>query len=162
MAQQDPPIAAGVPDGIPDGIPGGLTLALDAGADTALRAELGRRINAFHARTVPLDGHRFALSLRDGAGTLAGGLSGVVGWGWLFVEALWVDEARRGQGCGRVLLAAAERHAALAGCGWAWLDTFQAPGFYRRQGYAVFAALPDYPPGQARVFLKKKLAPAPD
>jgi hypothetical protein len=41
-----------------------------------------------------------------------------------------------------------------------WLDSFsfQAPGFYRRLGYAEFGVVEDYPPGHTRHFLKKRLA----
>jgi ribosomal protein S18 acetylase RimI-like enzyme len=40
-----------------------------------------------------------------------------------------------------------------------WLDTysFQAPGFYRKLGYEEVGRIPDYPPGQARIFLAKRL-----
>ncbi len=90
-----------------------------------------------------------------------GGLSGVLSWGWLFVDALWVDAAARSRGAGRTLMARAERHAVEAGCHAAWLDTFQAKGFYEAIGYTVFGALEDYPAGQTRYFLRKRLAPSP-
>jgi len=134
-----------------------LTLDLDPPAD--FRAELGRRINAFHARTVPFQSRRFALRLENPPGQLAGGLSGVISWGWLFVDALWVDEAARGQGAGRTLMARAEAHAAAEGCHAVWLDTFQARGFYEAIGYTVFGALEAYPEGQTRYFLCKRLVP---
>jgi GNAT superfamily N-acetyltransferase len=133
-----------------------LTLDLDPPAD--FRADLGRRINAFHAQTVPFQSRRFALRLENPEGQLIGGLSGVISWGWLFVDALWVDEAARGQGAGRTLMARAEAHAAAEGCHAAWLDTFQARGFYEAIGYSVFGALEDYPAGQTRYFLRKRLS----
>jgi predicted PurR-regulated permease PerM len=52
---------------------------------------------------------------------------GLLAWGWLFIEAVWVDPARRGTGAGRALLDAAERHAAAAGCHAAWLDDVTLP-----------------------------------
>lgn len=63
-------------------------------------------------------------------------------------------------GCARVLLAEAERRALAFGCHWAWIDTFsfQAPELYKKLGYGEFARLDDYPPGHARIFLKKQLA----
>jgi hypothetical protein len=41
--------------------------------------------------------------LRDEHGTLVGGLTGRLRWGWLYIEALWVADHLRGQGhdCGR-------------------------------------------------------------
>ena len=78
-----------------------LRLTLDTEPPSAFRAELGQRINAFHAETVPGQSSRFALRLHDPQGRLVGGLSGVLTWGWLFIEALWVDPTVRGQGAGR-------------------------------------------------------------
>jgi len=78
-------------------------------------------------------------------------------WGWLFVEALWVGEALRGRGIGRALMAGAEDFARAKDCHSAWLDTFQAVGFYTRLGYERFGVLEDYPPGQSRHFLRKRL-----
>jgi ribosomal protein S18 acetylase RimI-like enzyme len=82
----------------------------------------------------------------------------VIGWEWLFVDNLWVHDDLRGQGHGRDLLARAERRALEHGCHSAWLDTFQALGFYEKCGYSVFGTLEDYPPGQTRYFLRKRLA----
>ena len=137
--------------------PAGLAMTLDADPDLGFRAELGRRINAFHGETVPHAAQRFGIALRDGQGRLLAGLSGVMSWGWLFVEAVWVDAALRGSGAGRRLMARAEAHARAAGCHSAWLDTFQAEGFYLALGYERFGLLEDYPAGQRRAFLRKRL-----
>ncbi|WP_217362883.1 N-acetyltransferase [Roseicella sp. DB1501] len=139
-------------------LPEGIRMVFDPAPPAGFRAELGQRINAFHAETVPHRADRFGLRLEDAAGELVGGFIGVLSWGWLFVEAVWVDPARRGLGAGRALMAAAERHAASAGCHSAWLDSFQARDFYETLGYAVFGALEDYPAGQTRWFLRKRLA----
>ena len=141
--------------------PAELSLSFDAAPAPEIRGTLGQAINAFHARTVPQDSRRFALLLRDKGDELAAGLSGVLSWQWLFVEALWVGDAWRGRGLGRGLLARAEAHAAAEGCHSAWLDTFQARAFYLGQGYQPFGVLEDYPPGQSRSFLRKRLPGAP-
>ncbi|HEY0291744.1 MAG TPA: GNAT family N-acetyltransferase [Hansschlegelia sp.] len=77
---------------------------------------------------------------RDAQGAVIGGLHGVVQWTWLYVNWLWVEDAARGAGLGSALLRRAERAAAEKGCVNAFLYTlsFQAPDFYRRQGYEVF------------------------
>ena len=134
-----------------------LTLDIDPPPD--FRAELGRRINGFHGETVPFASRRFTVRLDGVDGALVGGLSGVISWGWLFVDALWVDAAARGQGVGRALLARAEAYAAEQGCHDVWLDTFQARGFYEALGYAVFGALEAYPEGQTRHFMRKRILP---
>ena len=127
--------------------------------DPALRAELARQIHAFHGHSVPHEARRFGLALRDEGGGLLAGLTGVMSWGWLFIEAVWVTDALRGSGTGRRLMARAEAHAREQGCHSAWLDTFQAEGFYRALGYERFGVLEGYPGGQSRAFLRKRLAP---
>ncbi len=141
--------------------PAGLHLTFDADPSIETRRALGAAINAFNARAAPLVVERFALLLRDDAGALAAGLSGVLYWGWMFVDGLWVGEGWRGGGLGRALMARAEDHARARHCHAAWLDTFQARGFYEKLGYESFGVLDDYPPGQSRHFLRKRLRPAP-
>ncbi|WP_240203948.1 GNAT family N-acetyltransferase [Streptomyces actuosus] len=111
----------------------------------ALRAERDR----------PL--HLWAL---DDTDTLAAGLVGHTWATWLHVTYLWVDERHRGEGLGSRLLAAAERLAREEhGCRNARLETwdFQAPDFYRKQGYEVVGVIPDYPPGITEYTLAKRL-----
>ncbi len=88
-----------------------------------------------------------------------GGLWGRIGYNWLFIELLAVPEAARGQGLGRHLMEQAETIARQACCTGIWLDTyeFQARGFYEKLGYTLFGTLDDYPPGQRRFFLMKRL-----
>ena len=142
------------------GIPAELHLSCDAAPSIETRRSLGDAIDEFHARTVPQDAQRFALLLRDNDNRLVGGLSSLLSWQWLFVDALWVGDAWRRRGIGRALLTRAETYAVAAGCHSAWLDTFQARGFYLALGYRQFGVLNDYPPGQARHFLCKRLVPA--
>ncbi|HEX4924822.1 MAG TPA: GNAT family N-acetyltransferase [Bdellovibrionales bacterium] len=99
------------------------------------------------------------VTLKDGEGRMAGGLTGHTAWGWLFVKLFWVSETHRGQGLGTRLLEAAEREARARGCEHVWLDTFsfQARGFYEKHGYRIFGTLDDYPRGHRRHFLHKKL-----
>jgi GNAT superfamily N-acetyltransferase len=139
------------------GIPSELHLTLDPAPSIDTLRALGDGINAFHARTVPLDAQRFALLLHAQDGGLGGGLFGVLAWQWLFVQALWVDDAWRRRGIGRALLSRAEAHAMAARCHSVWLDTFQARDFYLALGYRDFGALEDYPQGQTRWFLRKRL-----
>jgi GNAT superfamily N-acetyltransferase len=141
-----------------NGIPAELHFTLDPTPSIGTLRAFGDAIDAFNARTVPLEAQRFALLLHDQDGGLAGGLFGVLAWQWLFVQALWVDDTWRGRGIGRELLTRAEAYAAAAGCHSVWLDTFQARGFYLALGYQEFGVLEDYPPGQTRWFLRKRLS----
>jgi GNAT superfamily N-acetyltransferase len=143
-----------------DDLPDGGVPRLDTDPPASFRAALGQAINAFHGQTVPLAAQRFGLALHAPDGRLLAGYSGVMSWGWLFTEALWVDASLRGQGAGRRLMARAEAHALAEGCHAAWLDTFQAEGFYLALGYERFGVLEDYPGSQQRAFLRKRLCRA--
>ncbi|WP_203731644.1 GNAT family N-acetyltransferase [Streptomyces sp. SID12501] len=108
-------------------------------------------------RELPL--HVWAL---DEGGSLAGGLVGHTWTTWLHVAYLWVDTPHRGSGLGSRLLAEAERTAhEERACTDARLETwdFQAPDFYRKQGYEVVCVIPDYPPGVTEYTLTKRLLP---
>ncbi|MEU1460249.1 N-acetyltransferase [Streptomyces sp. NPDC005727] len=107
-------------------------------------------------REVPL--HVWAL---DESGDLAAGLVGHTWATWLHVTYLWVDTRHRGAGLGSRLLSRAEHIARTdRACATARLETwdFQAPGFYRKQGYDVVCVIPDYPPGLTEYTLTKRLA----
>ena len=100
--------------------------------------------------------------VRDRESVVAG-LAGDTYSGWLFIRYLWVADALRGKGIGRKLMAGVEDRALERGCHSAWVDTFsfQAPGFYRKLGYEVFAEV-DWSPDHKRFFLRKRLAPGSD
>ncbi|MFD5818657.1 GNAT family N-acetyltransferase [Streptomyces sp. NPDC127038] len=108
-------------------------------------------------RELPL--HVWAL---DEDGELAGGLAGHTWTAWLHVTYLWVDDRHRGAGLGTRLLAEAERAATGRGCTAARVETwdFQAPDFYRKQGYEVVSVIPDYPPGITEYTLTKHFSPS--
>jgi len=100
-----------------------------------------------------------AIFIDDEAGALKGGLYGQTGWGWLYVQWLWLDQDARGQGMAGQLLAKAEVEARARGCHSAHIDTFNplALKVYLRAGYEVFGVLEDFPQGRTRSFLKKRL-----
>lgn len=123
-------------------------------------------------RTVILDGLRaynmaaagmttrpIAVLIHDDDSQTVGGLTGRTGGGWLFIEYFWIPETMRRSGMGTALIRHAEEEAVARGCIGAWLDTFsfQAPGFYERQGYSVFGVLEEFPAGERRHFMRKRL-----
>jgi len=91
-------------------------------------------------------------------GRLIGGLNGGTAWSWLYISHLWVDETYRGQRLGSALMARAERLGREHGMLGAHLTTasFQARGFYEKQGYSVFGELKDMPPGETLFYLCKR------
>jgi GNAT superfamily N-acetyltransferase len=138
----------------------GLALTIHAADDHALRDQLIAGLDA----GLPDDIARFdrvplAVVLRDRERRLVGGLTGYSLFGWLVVELLWVEPARRGAGHGQRLLAAAEAEALRRGCHDGRVNTysFQAPGFYERCGYALAASLADSPRGHWRHSFVKAL-----
>jgi len=132
---------------------------LDQPDDAAWKA-VGGGIRDFNNSHAGEHGHRnicFLLRAQDGG--IAGGLIGETYWNWLYVNLLFVREELRGRGYGERLLERAEHEARRYGATDSYLDTFsfQAPDFYRKQGYRVFGELQNFPPGHQRYFMQKKL-----
>lgn len=94
---------------------------------------------------------------RDSASTPQGGLKGRTYYSWLFIDWLWLSPVARGHGIGMQLLMRAENAARERGCIGAYVDTFsfQAPSFYRQNGYEEFGRIDGLPPGHACIWLKK-------
>lgn len=105
------------------------------------------------------DGSNLCFVLKTGDGEIVGGVIGATYWGWLYVNLMWLREDLRGHGYGKELLTQAEEEARQRGATRSYLDTFsfQAPGFYQKQGYEIFGKLNDFPPGHQRYFLSKVL-----
>jgi GNAT superfamily N-acetyltransferase len=92
-------------------------------------------------------------------GEVLGGLAGRTSFGLLFVEPFFLPEKFRGNGLGSRVIALAEEEARQRGCTRAALFTltFQAPGFYLKQGYEIAARLDCAPPGATRMLMTKRL-----
>ena len=109
------------------------------------------------AEAGPGEWRLLAVTVRDAAGEIAGGLWGRHGYGFLFVELLAIGPARH-QGLGHKVMALAEAEARRRGLRGMWLDTwtFQAPDFYPKLGFVECGRIDDYPPGHARIFYVKR------
>lgn len=109
-------------------------------------------------QTGPLPFIPLTLLMRDDDDRVRGGIRGNIALLWLQVDHFWVDESLRGQGHGARLLVAAEDAARLHGAIGAQLttSTFQAAGFYQKQGYAEIGRLKDRPPGHDRIWMAKR------
>ena len=138
------------------------TLALTDAPEPHMRQAIATALIQFNNSRASQPEHYRSLVIivsNPDTGEILGGLWGATNFAHLHVDLLFVPELIRGTGLGRKILIGAEREAIIRGCRGAWLDTysFQARGFYERLGYTVFGMIDDYPPGQQRVFLYKKL-----
>lgn len=97
--------------------------------------------------------------LKDETGKIIGGITGNMFWHHLHIDFLWVDKSVRGRGFGSKLLRKMEEFAKGKDCRLIYLDTFsfQAPEFYKQNGYEVFGTLENHPKGFNQYFLQKRL-----
>jgi GNAT superfamily N-acetyltransferase len=102
---------------------------------------------------------RLCFAVLSSEEVIVGGVLGELYWDWLHIDLMWIPDELRGRGLGQRLLAAIEAEARRRGAKHAFLDTFsfQAPEFYRKQGYRLFGSLPGFPSGFERLFLTKAL-----
>jgi GNAT superfamily N-acetyltransferase len=113
----------------------------------------------FNAAQTGQPGQFITVFMRDDERQIAGGAHGWTAFGWLHIDVLWVKEGLRQKGLGRQLLEATETEAKRRGCKFAELETFsfQAPEFYKKNGYTVFAELEQVAGEHRWYFLKKNL-----
>jgi GNAT superfamily N-acetyltransferase len=129
-----------------------------AAEDVALIAD---GLDDFNVRESGTDDRRsIAVVVKDAATErVVGGLTGRTSLGLLFVDLFYLPPALRGSGIGSEVLRQAEAEGCRRGCrtGVVYTISFQAPGFYERNGWRVFGEVPCDPPGTSRVFLTKDL-----
>jgi len=121
---------------------------------------IGGGINDFNNQQVGDDhAKNLCFVIKNEKDEILGGVIGTTYWDWLSVELMWIREDLRGQGLGQRLLQMAEDVGRKRGAKQALLDTFsfQAPGFYKKNGYKVFGQLDDFPQGHQRYFMTKAL-----
>ena len=102
---------------------------------------------------------RFVFTARDAQGRLAGAAVVWVYWDYAYLDNLWVDPSQRGQGTGAQLLQAVEHEARARKLRMVQLHTFsfEAPGFYRKQGYTLAGQIADAPQGTTNHWFYKLL-----
>jgi GNAT superfamily N-acetyltransferase len=138
------------------------TLANETERFAEIKAAVSAGLNRYNDQFLPQERERFplALSVRDEAGTIVGGLIGELRLDWLYVDLLWIDETQRGQGVGKQLIDLAEREARAFGAThihlWTW--SFQAPDFYAAMGFQEVGRLRDHPRGHDSIEFMKVLA----
>jgi len=122
---------------------------------------IGGGLNNFNdAVTGVSDRRPLAVVVKDAASCQpVGGAIGRSSLGLLFLDLFFLPEALRGSGLGTEVLRAFEEEGRRRGCRSAVLYTisFQAPGFYQRNGWRRFGEIPCDPPRTSRIFMTKDL-----
>lgn len=119
-----------------------------------------RRLVEYNAKHAPY-GHyeEINLCMKDEQGEIIAGLNSSISWHWMDIDILWVNGDYQGQGFGKQLLAKAEQIARSKNCTFIKLNTFsfQAPEFYKKNGYEIIGIIEDAPKGSHFYYLKKDL-----
>lgn len=120
----------------------------------------GLNAHAAQAGAPAYEETELSILLRDDDDKVVAGLTGTSVWNWLYIDIIWVDETLRGQGAGADLLRAAEEEAQTRDCHsvWVWTESFQASGFYKKQGYKEFVTMDDFPIDHKRIGFMKRIA----
>jgi GNAT superfamily N-acetyltransferase len=131
-----------------DNVPADLARIVDDGLGTA------------NERAAPIkEVRKLACFARAADGAVIGGAVGRT-WGECCnLQQLWVDQAQRKAGLGTRIVRRFEEAARSRGCRTFYLDTFsfQAPGFYRKLGYAPVLEIAGYAPGIVCYTMMRKL-----
>jgi GNAT superfamily N-acetyltransferase len=129
--------------------------------DSELAERLGKELTDYNTRATGVGDERgLSVQVRDPDGHLVAGLTG---WTWgtcAGINMVWVRDDQRRSGFGGRLLEAAEAEALRRGCVQMLVSsfTFQAPDFYKRNGYVEFARSEGIPTaGRADVHMVKPL-----
>jgi GNAT superfamily N-acetyltransferase len=139
-------------------------LTLTDEPDDAARAAIGEGLSAFNdAVTGYADRRPLAVLVSDQrTGEVIGGVLGRTSLGLLFIDLVYLPDSLRGRDLGKRMLDMAEAEAQRRGCraGVLYTISFQAPGFYQKQGWRIFGEIPCDPPGTSRIFLTKEFPAA--
>ena len=129
---------------------------------TEERELLDNKLVEFNRKKVPFlqseDWIVLSYALKDERGQLMAGINSMLYcWNILYIDILYVEDAHRGKGYGRLLLDRVESESKKLGGYMSHLDTFdwQAKEFYEHLGYEVFGILENCPRGHNRYYMKK-------
>ena len=123
---------------------------------------IGRGIDGNNIATTgtSTDDKHITFFIRDEDERILGGVRGTYNRsGWLYINGIWVANEYRSNGYGTRLMKDIETEAKRKGCTQCYLTTlsFQAPEFYQKLGYEVFATLENFHQHYNKYFLRKKI-----
>ena len=138
-------------------------IAVERSNPAAVARALWKGLVQFNREAVgPLRYSRKVVTVRGAKGRVLGGLILESYLRESYVELLWLSAQARGARLGTRLLKAAERLALERGSVLIHLNTysFQAAGFYEKNGYRRFGSISGSPAGGSRHFYLKRLRAA--
>lgn len=121
---------------------------------------INNALNKFNDEKVGPDNHELLNIVEyDENKNIIGGILGGTYWGWMHIDILWVDNNFRKKRIGSHLLEAAEEEAKKRVCHSVHVDTmsWQAPEFYKKNGYKIISELNNIPIGYKKFHLIKEL-----
>jgi GNAT superfamily N-acetyltransferase len=125
-----------------------------------IKEALQNGLHAYNLAKVPDAAWKeIAVTVRDDAGAIHGGVIAYLFGDTCYVDTVWNDEDARGNGLGAKMVHMAEDEARRLGARGVWLYTtsFQAKPFYEKLGYIQFAEL-QWPGSELkRHFMRKAL-----
>lgn len=135
-------------------------IAVTDSAEPGFEDILGKGLDEFNEQAVGLSDRRsLYVIVRDSCSNeVLGGAVGRTSLGLAFLDLFHLPSSLRGSGLGTKILRAFEDEARKRGCSAAVLYTisFQAPGFYEKNGWVSFGEIASRP-GISRVFMTKSL-----
>jgi GNAT superfamily N-acetyltransferase len=130
-------------------------------ADPGFEEAIGRGLDEFNVMAAGFSDRRpLCVIVRDpGTNEALGGIVGRTSLGLAFLDLFHLPDSLRGSGLGSKLLKAFEEEALARGCRSAVLYTisFQAPGFYEKNGWEKFGEIGSDLEGISRIFMTKRL-----
>jgi GNAT superfamily N-acetyltransferase len=129
--------------------------------DAEFEKSLGNGLDDFNRQMAGVSDRRpLCVMVKDpDSGDTLGGIVGRTSLGLAFLDLFHLPESLRGSGLGTTILAAFEAEARERGCRSAVLYTisFQAPGFYEKNGWVRFGEVASEQEGISRIFMSKRL-----
>ncbi len=132
--------------------------------DSPLPSEEALLLQGINAHAMKTRGmkpvHYFAIYVRLGKDQkMIGGLKGLIYYGALYIDLLWVPPEYQRTGLGRELMKKAEEYAKKAHCSFATLETmdWEALSFYKKLGYSIEFVREGFENDSKMYSLRKKL-----
>lgn len=101
----------------------------------------------------------FGFFYKDAGGEILAGCNGMLFYGSMYVDQLWVDKSLRNQGIGTQIMQKAEEFARKSDCSMITLNTmdWEALDFYKKLGFQLDFERSGYAKNSKMYFLRKVL-----